>query len=373
MPRRPDPKRDLLYWRKDRGVWYADLRTLGLGQRSTGTADRTEAALKLAEWVRTSDGVRSDSPRLKDYTERHLRFKERTRRPATIDRDQRSLRTVRSYFGEHVRLVDLTVARLAEYVAAREDAGASAQTVLHELHALSSLFRRAVAEGQVSSNPVALLPDRPRIRRPEPVWLEVDEAARLLKASRGWFRRLIATFLLTGGRRSEVFGLLGTDIDLGLRCVHFRPNEYRELKRDHHVRRVPLFEQLREELDGWRYVGTEGLLFPGRRGNMLTDVRGSLQTAVDRAQIRKQVTLHTLRHTFAAVRIQTLDRGAPISPFKVMRELGHRSLSLIERTYGHLLRGPSLKVMMYVEDLEMLEIDLEENDAGVAERQTQRA
>ena len=49
------------------------------------------------------------------------------------------------------------------------------------------------------------------------------------------------------------------------------------------------------------------------------------------------MTPHTFRHTYAATRLQTLDQGAPVSPYTVMRELGHRSLDLIERTYGHLL------------------------------------
>ena len=40
--------------------------------------------------------------------------------------------------------------------------------------------------------------------------------------------------------------------------------------------------------------------------------------------------------TYAAARMQTLDNGQPVSPYTVMRELGHRSLKLIEDNYGHL-------------------------------------
>lgn len=36
-------------------------------------------------------------------------------------------------------------------------------------------------------------------------------------------------------------------------------------------------------------------------------------------------------------RPSTLDHGQPVSPFTVMRELGHSSIGLIEKTYGHLL------------------------------------
>ena len=75
-------------------------------------------------------------------------------------------------------------------------------------------------------------------------------------------------------------------------------------------------------------------------GGLLTDIQGSLDRAVELAEIKtKRVTLHTLRRTYAATRLQTTDNdnGQPLSPYTVMRELGHSELKLIERCYGHLL------------------------------------
>ena len=46
--------------------------------------------------------------------------------------------------------------------------------------------------------------------------------------------------------------------------------------------------------------------------------------------------MRLVRHTYAATRMQTLDHGAPVSPYTVMREMGHKSLELILETYGHL-------------------------------------
>ncbi|HEX4628778.1 MAG TPA: hypothetical protein VH137_08315 [Gemmatimonadales bacterium] len=42
------------------------------------------------------------------------------------------------------------------------------------------------------------------------------------------------------------------------------------------------------------------------------------------------------RHTYTATRLQTLDRGAPVSVFTVSRELGHASTAMVERVYAHL-------------------------------------
>ncbi len=70
---------------------------------------------------------------------------------------------------------------------------------------------------------------------------------------------------------------------------------------------------------------------------MLDGVRWQLDKILEKAKITKPVSLHTFRHTFAAIRLQTLDNGQPVGPFTVMRELGHSSIGLIEKTYGHLL------------------------------------
>src|SRR5690625_4073608 len=52
----------------------------------------------------------------------------------------------------------------------------------------------------------------------------------------------------------------------------------------------------------------------------------------DKGEIRANM----FRHTYCAARLQTLDQGAPVSPWTVGRELGHGGHSLVNRVYGHL-------------------------------------
>ncbi|MEX1256133.1 MAG: tyrosine-type recombinase/integrase [Gemmatimonadota bacterium] len=260
------------------------------------------------------------------------------------------------FFGPEVRLSDIDVAALTAYESARRRHPAvrdgtriASQAILHEIHALSSLFKRAVAEGRAEVNPVPRLPQKPEVERREAEYLEIGEAARLLKAAGDldggragrrvrFLRPLLATFLLTGGRAQEVLGLLREDVDLVNGQVHFRPNRYRALKRPRHRRWIPLWPQLREILTLHLDIRSEGaLIFPSASGGMIKDLRSALASAVKRAKIEKLVTPHTFRHTYAATRLQTMDHGQPVSAYTVMRELGHSSLSLIEKTYGHLL------------------------------------
>ena len=49
-----------------------------------------------------------------------------------------------------------------------------------------------------------------------------------------------------------------------------------------------------------------------------------------------EVRTKALRHTYCAARLQTLESGAPVSPFTVSRELGHGSRTMIEDVYVHL-------------------------------------
>lgn len=363
--------RDRLYWREGRG-WYMDLRDLGGGQKACvpeggrgATEDRDEATKILSNRIEALKAEPGDSdaegedPLLREYAKRHLRIKADYRKTSTVKRDELSLRHFVEFFDDDARLSDIDVPGLTDYLGyrrcqpgSREGTTISAQTLRNELHALSSLYKRAVAEDKAEVNPVRRLPEKPSPSRGEAEWLEPGEAARLIRAAgrkdtaahaRAFphLRALVATFLLTGGRKQEVFGLLARDIDFERDTVHLRPNRHRGLKRASHRRRVPLWPQLREILAAYLEAeprDSDDLLFRSPRGGMLTDVRVNFGKAVEGAGIEgKRVTLHTLRHTYAAQQLQTTDGGAAVSPYTVMRELGHASLGLIERHYGHLL------------------------------------
>ena len=132
-------------------------------------------------------------------------------------------------------------------------------TQRHYLNALSGAFGRA-QEGlfvEPGYNPVAILQEKPSgFRKTEAAFFEVADAALLLEAARvleakgrvnatpGLFP-IVATFLLTGGRNSEVLGLDLDDVSFDRSLVRFRPNEHRGLKTTTSHRTVPLWPQLR--------------------------------------------------------------------------------------------------------------------------------
>ena len=159
-------------------------------------------------------------------------------------------------------------------------------------------------------NPVGGLYRKPSIvnkRQRTDEFFEIDEAARFLDAARrlDLHHVLIATYLLTGGRRNEVFGLLVSDIDFDNELVRIQPKQHRRLKRMWSERAVPLWPQLEEILrpyvDGLDRSGDE-LLFPSQTGEMITDLRKPLGIIAAEAGMERP-RLTKFRHTYATARL----------------------------------------------------------------------
>ncbi len=267
-----------------------------------------------------------------------------------------------AHFGAKRPLGGITVADVrawAEVLAAlpsgRRTGTLTGGTVRHHLNTLSNLFRRAMAEGYATFNPVAALVDKPQARRVEARWLEAPDAALLLEAARlyrparddlgmPFAYALLATLLLTGGRESEVLGLETDDISLQRQTVTFRPNAWRRLKTETSFRTLPLWPQLRVILKAYfpvrERLGDGTLLFPSYRTGheaMLTDFRKLLDAVAERAGWKAgEIRSKMFRHTYASARLQTLDGGQPVSEFTVAKELGHGGEAMVRRVYGHL-------------------------------------
>jgi integrase len=155
---------------------------------------------------------------------------------------------------------------------------------------------------------------------------------------------LLATYLLTGGRESEVTGLELDDVSLDRKTITFRPNSWRRLKTPGSHRVVRLWPQIEEILGPylhWRLMERGGgLLFPSPgsdREQPIQDIRRLLDRIASRAGVETgSLRTKMFRHTYCAARLQTLDRGAPVSSYTVARELGHESEAMVRRVYAHL-------------------------------------
>ncbi len=201
-------------------------------------------------------------------------------------------------------------------------------TVVNRVAALRFFFVKTLKRHQFRD----FLP-YPQDRRRLPTVLSREEVARLIDAAGTLFRRtLLMTLYATGMRRSELARLKVSDIDsqrMIIRVVEGKGGKDRDLPLS-----PVLLETLREY---WRWRKPRLYLFPTRTCRHRLDQPISDKTvwiacseAARRAGIRKRVTPHTLRHSWAT---HLLEAGTDLRTIQVL--LGHGDLETTAQ-YLHL-------------------------------------
>jgi integrase/recombinase XerD len=203
-------------------------------------------------------------------------------------------------------------------------------SVARALAAVRSLHRFLVLEGDTEADPAEGVA-RPKVPRTLPRPLSVDEVAALVAAPAGddpaalRDRAILETLYGAGLRISELVGLDVDDVDLDEGSV-------RAVGKGSKERVVPLGRFAVRALEGYLVRGrpdlasarTRGALFLNQRGGRLTrqGCTNIIKAMARRAGIRKRVTPHMLRHSFAT---HLLEGGADV---RVVQELlGHASVA----------------------------------------------
>lgn len=174
-------------------------------------------------------------------------------------------------------------------------------------------------------------------KRPErlPTVLSQEEVAQLIDSANNLLDyAMLMTLYATGVRRAELTRLKVEDIDSRRMIIHIRQGKG---NRDRDVPLTPkLLKTLREY---WRWMKPKTYLFPGMVGNWRADkpltpkcVWTAVQDAAKRAGIKKRVSPHTLRHSFAT---HLLENGADLRTIQLL--LGHAELEATT-VYLHLSR-----------------------------------
>ena len=168
----------------------------------------------------------------------------------------------------------------------------------------------------------------PKRRRRLPRFLEPEEVEALLSAAGSERDRLIIRLLYTTGLRvSELVGLRKDDVDLEGRSLRVMGKGGKE-----RLVYFPAFlvEPLRRQMEST----SSQWLFPSRRGGHIhyTTVERIVRRAAERAGIKKKVTPHVLRHSFAT---RSLEEGMDIR--EIQELLGHANLNTTQ-VYAHVSR-----------------------------------
>lgn len=262
--------------------------------------------------------------------------------PLTVDNYTRDVLRMADYVGGYsVREPALvTEDHLRKFIYELKDAGFAATSIRRQISALRTYFRFLVGEGHVATDPTQRL-ESPKIWKKLPEVLTVAEIEELIEAPNtdealAWRdSALIEVAYGTGARVSELVGLQVSDI-------WFDDGLVRVIGKGSKERLVPIgrralgtaavyYREVRPRLDRGQ---TEGFFFLNSRGTPLSRVGawGIIKRCAERAGIKKKVSPHTLRHTFAT---HVLEGGADLRAVQEM--LGHTDLSTTQ-LYTHIDR-----------------------------------
>jgi integrase/recombinase XerD len=211
-----------------------------------------------------------------------------------------------------------------------EDEPYRATSVARTLSAVRSFHRFLLREGIADRDPTVDVV-RPRLPRPLPHPLGVDEVRRLIETpdpstAAGLRDRAILEVLYGAGLRvSELTSLDVDDLDLQEGFVRVVGKGGKE-------REVPMGRHAREAVEAYLIRGRPELAGPRSRGAVFLNTRGGrltrqscaklLATSASGAGLPRRVSPHDLRHSFAT---HLLEGGADV---RVVQELlGHASVA----------------------------------------------
>lgn len=257
----------------------------------------------------------------------------------SIEAYQQDLRQYREFLARK-KIADLARVKrddIVQFLLREKDRGLQTPSLARRLVAIKLFHRFLVKEGRLREDITSVL-ESPRLWKKLPEFLTMIEMEKILKAPKPKGavgirdRALLELLYATGTRVSEVTGLQTEDVNLESGFLKCRGKGGKE-------RIVPLgrvaagavrsyLEKVRSKLP------TSGFLFAGRPGKPLTRQRiwQLIRKYARDAGIRKKITPHTFRHSFAT---HLLERGADL---RIVQELlGHADISTTQ-IYTHVSR-----------------------------------
>ena len=220
--------------------------------------------------------------------------------------------------------------------------GMTASSQSRIVSGIRSFFKYCLLENIVKQDPTQLL-ETPRLRRLLPDFLTVDEINRIItcidlsKPEGERNRAILETLYSCGLRVSEL-------VSLKLSALYPELGFIKVTGKGDKERLVPIGESALKYIGIYRHQvrvhhkigkGQEDILFLNRRGSALTRqmIFILLKNLVKEAGIKKKVSPHTFRHSFAT---HLVEGGADLRAVQEM--LGHESITTTE-IYTHLDRA----------------------------------
>jgi len=245
-------------------------------------------------------------------------------------------------------LAECSAQEIISFMTSMRKDGYSIETVLRRISGISAFYDFLIQERMMKTNPCGFI-SKPSKWEKLPVFLNFDEVEMLLNApdvsSKFGFRDRIIfeTLYSTGMRISELTGLKVAELDMNREIMRVTGKGGKQ-------RFVPLYSSLAEKMrdyirfrkDYFVKERDEGWLFLSKNGKQLDRelVFMLVKKYAEKAGITKNISPHTLRHSFAT---HLLTNGADLRTIQIF--LGHSDLSTTQR-YTHVTDDTSRNVLL---------------------------
>ena len=236
-----------------------------------------------------------------------------------------------------------------QFVAQLSHDGVGAHTVARKISCLATFYKWGKRNNVVQEDPIYQI-EKPKRPGRMPVWLEVEEQAELMRATRNYddipenvfgrsrafsigvrqrYELLFELFQKSGLRISEALGLKVQHI----RVVDGVAKHLRVIGKGNKERQVPLPEPFGRVL-ALSLVGknAEDYVFAKKLGGKPPSAhaaRAYLKKLMDKTDIEKKITPHKLRHTYAT---RLLEKDVQLVDIQAL--LGHESIATTQ-IYTH--------------------------------------
>lgn len=267
-------------------------------------------------------------PTIKLYV-RYLRL-ERNLSPNTIEAYRNDLAHLEAFMmRNNLKLENVTLEQLHTFAASLHEYGITPRSQARVLSGVRSFFRFLVLDGVVENDPTELL-EWPSLPEHLPVVLTLEEIDRiedsidLSKAEGARNRAIIEVLFSCGLRVSELVNMKLSDLYLEDRVLLVRGKGNKE-------RLVPVSNKAIADLKRWFFdrnlmkikPGEDDYVFLNRRGAHLTRtmILIMVKRQAEEAGIKKTISPHTFRHSFATALLQG---GADLRSIQAM--LGHEKI-----------------------------------------------
>ena len=218
--------------------------------------------------------------------------------------------------------------------------GKSDATKTRIIASLHSYFNFLLLQGVIDKDPTKDVKG-PKTARKIPDVLDSKEIMLLLSQPNGndyksiRDRAMLELLYATGIKVSELIELTVSDINLQIGIIHMHNSK--------HERIVPLYPAANKHLSEYCAIARPALVQNTNEERLFTNMNGQpmsrqgfwkiIKHYADKAEIKKDITPHTLRHSFAA---HLLENGAQLKDIKDM--LGHADISSTQ-IYAQLIKS----------------------------------